>query len=90
MKHVILTPVLCLFNLPTLVEIFKKTSGLEDGCYDLFEIKYEDGSFLMCFNYPTDFDEKQAKDLVDEISDKVADEILQMSLITFENFLKED
>jgi hypothetical protein len=63
-------------------------SGLEDGCYGLFELKATDGSSIMCFNFPTDFDERQADDLVDEISDKVSDEISQMTLITFERFIK--
>lgn len=86
MKYIYLPPILLLFSLSTLVKIFKKASGLEDGCYDLFEINYADGSFNIYFNYPTDFDEKQALKLVDEIAIKVN----LMSLVEIERFVNGD
>ena len=71
MKNIPLQRWLEMFNLEILEKIFETFSQLEKGSYGIFRKQYADGSGIYMFEYPTDFDEQQAQDLVERINSEI-------------------
>lgn len=72
MDNVVIDGPLYMFGLATLDLIFKKYSGLEEGSYSIGKIRYSDSSSLYFFEFPSDYNETLAVELLNEITNKVS------------------
>ena len=58
-----------LFNTLVLEKIFHHYGELEKGCFAISKEEYTDGSSIVLFHYPTDFNEATALAFVIKIQD---------------------
>lgn len=70
-NYIALDGVLSYFNVRFVQSLFEKYSGLEKESYSIYEKRFSDGSFSLCFQFPTDFTLMQAEELANKIMENI-------------------
>lgn len=86
MNYIVIDNFLNLFNIDVITNLFAQLSELEENSYSIVKMEWADGSFNICFEYPTDFDNAKAEETVKLVSEKT----LALGLTNLQDFLYED